>query len=103
MPNKVHPQDTPGAILVKLDRPLPSRIGLLRYAWYCHCSKGFTVIRWGIDRPRQVVEGMMIGHSGIGRGVPHLHFSLLTDPDQLDGHYLPQAEILPLLKSLGAH
>lgn len=97
-----YPMDTPGAILLKLDTPLISRIGLLRYAWYCHCSSGFAVVRWGIDAPRRVSEGMMIGHSGYGRGVAHLHFGLLTDTDQAPGHFLPPFEILPLLISYGA-
>jgi len=69
------------------------------YFWYAHLSKLAYRIRDGIDAPRRVAEGMMIGHSGTGRGIPHLHCNLLFDRKQGPNDYIAPFEALKLMQT----
>lgn len=98
--NGAHPNDTPGAILLRLDYPLLWNNVHYTYAWYCHLSMGFKCIIDGVGLPTKVLKGQKIGHSGIGRSIPHLHFGLLTDRRQLDGQFMPPMQVEQVLRTL---
>jgi hypothetical protein len=99
VPTDEHPNDTPGAILQALDKPVLWKGVSYPLAWYCHLSAGFPCLPDG-TKPWPVVKaGMMIGYSGIGRSIPHLHFGLLTNRSQGLGEYMAAFEVEALLKS----
>lgn len=74
--------DTPYSILIELDRPLEDRGKTYFYTWYTHLkSLVYNVPDDGNNGPR-VKAGATLGYSGIGNGVPHLHFGILADRRQ---------------------
>lgn len=88
VPTEKYPKDTPGCILLRFDEPFYKGGELWRFGWYAHLSDGFAVIRDGIDAPRRVLRGMMIGHSGTARGIHHIHYGMLKDRRQRKGDYM---------------
>jgi murein DD-endopeptidase MepM/ murein hydrolase activator NlpD len=71
--------DTPLSVRIAFDAPIPWKGHLVTHAYYTHMS------RLEFDQPegapaRQHVEaGELIGTSGIGNHVAHLHLGLLMD------------------------
>ena len=96
---RAHPHDTPGCTLIHLAHPFVASIGLIQYQWMCHQCMYARLVRDGIDRPYPVKRGVMVGWSGIGRDVPHLHLGLLTDRSQAPGTFMPPAEIAEFLRT----
>lgn len=101
VPTTEHPTDTPGCVRARLARPVHWEGRTWTKAWYAHLSRLALHIRAGIDGEQLVALGQMIGHSGIARGVPHLHFGLIDDDDQGEGHYCPPASLVRWLVSIG--
>jgi len=62
--------DTPNSIKILLDEPV---LGY-RYAFYTHLATLASVIHRG--QSINVSKGQLIGTTGLGRGVPHLHLSI---------------------------
>ncbi len=86
----------PNSILLRLARPFRAHGLTVRYAWYTHLTR---VAHQVPDRgqPRPVRAGEVLGWSGIGNRVPHLHFGLLSARSQRDGEFLTDRQVADLL------
>jgi murein DD-endopeptidase MepM/ murein hydrolase activator NlpD len=79
--------DTPNSVLIELDNPIEYKGKLYKYQWYTHLS---TLNKEVSDSSLRVHinQGDSIGKVGLGNKVPHLHFGMLTDPEQDDGQFM---------------
>lgn len=86
----------PHSILLRLARPFESGGLLVRFAWYTHLTKvAYAVPDGGLPRP--VRAGEILGWTGIGNRVPHLHFGLLSARSQQDGEFLSDRQVADLV------
>lgn len=72
--------DSPYAIRLRLDAPIPVGDRLVTHVWYAHLSAVVEEIHEG-DAPVRVAAGQRLGTSGSANGSPHLHLGLLLDGD----------------------
>jgi len=77
------PPDTPGCILIALDRPFQWKRKSYGYAWYAHLSWLRFDVPDGSVGPH-VEQGEQLGRTGRGRNVPHLHFGVVADRPQTE-------------------
>ncbi len=90
--------DTPFSILIELDRPLVVNGKSYYYHWYTHLKAlRFSVPDDGRTGPH-VEAGTLLGYSGVGNRVPHLHFGILSDRRQRGpSDWLAPAKVVDLL------
>ncbi len=74
-------KDTPNSVRLKLDAPLAWNGRRVTHVYYTHLSSLATVQHEGDAERKHVEAGELLGVSGIGNGVPHLHIGLLLDDD----------------------
>jgi murein DD-endopeptidase MepM/ murein hydrolase activator NlpD len=73
------PPDTPLSVRLALDEPLPFKAHHVTHVYYTHMSRlEFEQVE-GSQVRRHVEAGELIGVSGIGNHVAHLHLGLLLD------------------------
>jgi hypothetical protein len=72
-------KDTPNSVRLKLDAPIVWKNRRITHVYYTHLSHLETVQAEGAASPKHVEAGELLGVSGIGNGVPHLHVGLLLD------------------------
>lgn len=88
------PPDTPNSVLVELAQPFTYQGYQVNYAWYTHLSSLSQQVPDGSE-PVPIRAGDLVGHTGIGNRVPHLHFGLVEDRAQT--HTMPQELIAQLI------
>jgi murein DD-endopeptidase MepM/ murein hydrolase activator NlpD len=71
--------DTPNSVRIRLDTPIAWQGHLVTHAYYTHLSELRYAQAEGSETPAHVRAGELLGKSGIGRGMPHLHLGLLLD------------------------
>jgi len=77
----VNPPDTPFSILIRLKKPFKYE-GVTYYAiWYTHLSELKRLVKDGA-KPVQIKQGAVIGKTGCGNRVPHLHFGIVKNRQQ---------------------
>lgn len=86
----------PYSVLLRLDEPFAAYGLTVRYAWYTHLSGVEHVVRDG-GPTRRVRAGEVLGWSGMGNRVPHLHFGLLSARTQRDGEFLSDRQVADLV------
>ncbi len=75
-------RDTPNSVRLALDQPLavgaadPRRV---THAYYTHMASLVFQQTEGAPTRRRIAAGELLGISGVGNGVPHLHLGLLCD------------------------
>ena len=82
--------DTPHSVRLRLDEPIPwtdrrdpkrPRQRAVTHVYYTHMSTLRFAVTEGSAASVHVSAGELLGRSGIGNGVPHLHIGLLLDGD----------------------
>jgi murein DD-endopeptidase MepM/ murein hydrolase activator NlpD len=96
----VNPPDTPGSILIEFDTPFYHNGKQYYYAWHTHMSELTRIVKDGNGAYPTVTAGGYLGKTGLGNGVPHLHFGILSNRAQNDGDFMPPAELAKLLVGL---
>lgn len=92
-----NPPDTPYSILILLKNPITIKGKTYKYLWYTH-MKTLTINKEDDgSRGREVKAGEILGTSGCGNKVPHLHFGLLINRAQNDGDFMPPFELEKLI------
>ena len=93
------PRDSPFAVRIELDRPIPHRGRLVTHVWYAHLAELAFEQREGQSPRRRVEAGERLGTSGVANGSWHLHLGLLLDGDvsQAWGTFLPEGEVREVL------
>lgn len=86
----------PSSVLLRLARPFQAHGLKVRYAWYTHLTRVEHQVSDG-DSPRPVRAGDVIGWTGIGNRVPHLHFGLLSARSQRQGEFLTDRQVAELV------
>ena len=76
------PPDTPNSVLIALDRPVPYRGREYGLLWYTHLGRLRFRVADGSGRGSHVSRGELVGWSGIGNRVPHVHMGLVGDRPQ---------------------
>jgi murein DD-endopeptidase MepM/ murein hydrolase activator NlpD len=71
--------DTPLSIRIALDAPVPWKGHHVTHVYYTHMSRLEVEQAEGSPLRRHVEAGELIGTSGIGNGVAHLHLGVLMD------------------------
>jgi murein DD-endopeptidase MepM/ murein hydrolase activator NlpD len=71
--------DTPLSVRIALDAPVPWKGHSVTHVYYTHMSRLEIEQAEGAPVRRHVEAGELIGTSGIGNGVAHLHLGLLMD------------------------
>jgi murein DD-endopeptidase MepM/ murein hydrolase activator NlpD len=71
--------DTPLSVRIALDAPLPWKGHQVTHVYYTHMSRLEFQQPEGAAERRHVEAGELIGTSGIGNGVAHLHLGVLMD------------------------
>jgi len=77
------PPDTPGCVLIALDRPFEYKRKKHPFIWMAHLSW----LRYNVpdgSSGRHVEQGELLGRTGRGRNVPHLHFGVVADREQTE-------------------
>jgi len=98
--------DTPYSMLVKLDKPLTKNGQVLKtsngqpvqYIWYTHMLKLKYHVKNGEKR---IEDGELVGLSGTGNKVPHLHLGLLSHRSQKAGTFLKMGAVNRFLNLKG--
>ena len=73
------PPDTPGSINIRLDTPITVNGTVYRNVFYTHLSSLVYSKTDGSSKYIHVNKGDLIGYSGLGNKVPHLHIAFYTD------------------------
>lgn len=91
--------DTPYSILVKLNEPYTYNGRTYYYYWMTHLAELYiNVPDGGATRP--VLAGDVLGKSGQGNKVPHLHLGLIINRQQAsEADWMKPAELAALVKS----
>lgn len=84
----VNPPDTPHSVLLQLDEPFEYRGHKVNFAWYTHLSRLAYSVPDGTE-PLVVKAGQVLGWSGVGNKVPHLHLGLISNRAQEEGQTMP--------------
>ena len=92
--------DTPGCILVKLDVPQSINGTDWTLVWYCHLSSLANNVPDDGAHCKKVSMGTVLGKTGIGNQVPHLHFGILTNREQADGDFMEPAKVAEYIRKL---
>lgn len=94
--------DSPFAVRLALDEPIPFRGRKVTHAWYAHLTSVETPQAEGASERVRVEGGQRLGVSGMARGSPHLHLGLLLDGDTSQdwGSYLLEDEVRVVLGRL---
>jgi murein DD-endopeptidase MepM/ murein hydrolase activator NlpD len=96
-PWKKYP-DTPGSVLLEFGTPFIHKGKEYYYAWYTHLSElAFNIPDGGRTFP--VKEGTMLGKTGNGNSVAHLHFGILSNRQQNDGDFIDPMELEEIVYS----
>jgi hypothetical protein len=74
--------DANGAVLIDLDRPLDYKKTLYPYAWYTQLSRLRFNVPSDATSSVHVQQGELIGWTGCGGRLPHLHCAVVTEPHQ---------------------
>lgn len=90
----VNPPDTPNSVLLQLDEPFAYKGHRVNFAWYTHLSRLAYSVPDGTE-PLVVKAGQVLGWSGVGNKVPHLHLGLVEDRAQ--AHIMPHALVAELV------
>ena len=85
--------DTPGSVLIELDKPITTPSGTYKYAWYTHLSS-----LSGLKPGDMVKQGDWIGNTGLGNKNAHLHFGLTKARAQNPGDTMPPFELQEYMK-----
>lgn len=98
------PRDSPYAVRIELDDPIPHRGRLVTHVWYAHLADVAFEQAEGASPRRRVEAGERLGTSGVANGSWHLHLGLLLDGDvsQAWGTFLPENEVREVLGAPGA-
>ena len=72
--------DTPNSIRLRLAQPVVVDGVTYRWVWYTHLSEIDATIRDRFEVP--VRAGQVLGKTGVGNRVPHLHFGVIADRQQ---------------------
>lgn len=98
------PRDSPYAVRIELDDPIPHRGRLVTHVWYAHLADVAFEQAEGASPRRRVEAGERLGVSGVANGSWHLHLGLLLDGDvsQAWGTFLPENEVREVLGAPGA-
>lgn len=93
------PRDSPFAVRIELDDPIPHRGRLVTHVWYAHLEDVAFEQAEGASPRRRVEAGERLGTSGVARGAWHLHLGLLLDGDvsQAWGTFLPEDAVREVL------
>lgn len=96
--------DSPWAVRLALDAPIPWKKRLITHVWYAHLTSVEIAQAEGASERAHVEGGQPLGVSGFANGAPHLHLGMLLDGDvsQDWGSYLLEDEIRIVLGNLGA-
>lgn len=86
----------PCSILLRLAHPFEAGGLTVRYAWYTHLTRVRYAVPDG-DPPQPVRAGELLGWTGIGNRVPHLHFGLISARPQGPGQYLSDRQVADLV------
>lgn len=93
-------EDTRLSILLQLDEPLVHNGVVYPFVWYTHLSVLTHSVRSGAQ-PKRVAKGDRLGKTGLGRGVPHLHFGVIHNRRQLrTGDWMPPSEVVRIVRTL---
>lgn len=85
--------DTPNSIRIRLAEPLRFNGEVYPWIWYTHLQGIDPSWRDRYDVP--VRAGALLGHTGLGNRVPHLHFGVLEDQAQESTmHWRQVAELI---------
>lgn len=98
-----HDLDTPNCILLKLDRPIVKDGKTYPLVWYCHLSSLAYEVPDDGAHYRHVKAGEYLGKTGLGNGNGHLHFGILINRDQAEGHFMKPEQIAELEKQAELH
>ena len=90
----VNPPDTPNSVLIQLDHPFDYQGHRVNFAWYTHLSSLAQAIPDG-SMPVPIRAGDLVGKTGLGNQVPHLHLGLVEDRAQT--RTMPQELIAQLI------
>ncbi len=88
------PPDTPNSVLIELDEPFEYGGHQVNFAWYTHLSALAQHVPDG-SSPVAIRAGDLVGETGLGNQVPHLHLGLVEDRAQT--HTMPQELIAQLI------
>jgi len=78
------PHDTPNSILIALDTPFEYKRKLYPLIWYTHLSRLRLSVPDGRGTKPHVAQGEILGWTGVGNNVPHLHFGVVADRAQTE-------------------
>jgi murein DD-endopeptidase MepM/ murein hydrolase activator NlpD len=70
--------DTPGSVLLELDKAIEVAGQKYKYAWYTHLSQLANDVKSG-SVGKRVNQGDILGKTGLGNRNAHLHFGLITE------------------------
>lgn len=87
------PPDTANSILGRLVNPVKINGISYYYVWYTHLSKLSRIVPDGSSYNWIARKGEVIGETGIGNLVPHLHFGVLVSRGQNSGEFMPPAKL----------
>jgi hypothetical protein len=76
------PPDTNGAVLIDLDYPIDYKKTLYPYIWYTQLSRLRFAVPSDAVTSIHVQQGELLGWTGCGGRLPHLHFAVVTEPHQ---------------------
>ena len=94
-----HPHDTANSILMKLKAPLLYNGVTYPLVWYTHLSMLAYDVPDG-SLPRKVKQGEILGRTGTGNDVPHLHFGILSHREQNEGDYMEPGTVGHIMRAL---
>jgi murein DD-endopeptidase MepM/ murein hydrolase activator NlpD len=95
------PRDSPWAVRLRLDEPIPWGDHRITHVWYAHLSEVTREVALGAEPAVHVRAGTRLGKSGRANGSPHLHLGMLLDGevDQAWGTFLLEDEVRRVLCS----
>ena len=76
------PPDTPNSVLMALDRPIPYQGREYGLLWYTHLSRLRFQVPDGSGHGPHLSQGDLVGWSGVGNRVPHVHMGIAADRPQ---------------------
>jgi len=93
------PHDSPYAIRIKLDAPIPAGDRRVTHVWYAHLSALAREVHEGSGEVVHVAAGRRLGTSGFANGCAHLHLGLLLDGEveQHRGTFLLEDKVRTVL------
>lgn len=77
VPCPEHPKDTPNSVLMVLDQPIEVDGKKYAWVWCTHISRLAHQVHEGDGQHVRVNAGDIIGWTGIGRSIEHLHIGII--------------------------